>query len=233
MNRFKLIIGTVVLFTLSACNSTESLSPVDFQEGIMADKEAIVLDVRSPEEFSMGHLANSKNVHLHSRDFEDAASEIIGDAPVYVYCKSGSRSSEAAIRLSEMGFEVYDLEGGLMNWEASGYGLEGVRTVKSNKYSLAEYQAFIDTNQLVLVDFYADWCGPCKAMAPHIKSVKESYQDKLTILKVDTDKSPAISRHFNITGIPLVKLYHNGEEVYDKTGYHSKEQLEDVLKSYL
>lgn len=84
-----------------------------------------------------------------------------------------------------------------------------------------------------VIDFYADWCGPCKMMAPHIESVKKKYGEKLTILKVDTDKSIAIGQHFNITGIPLVKVYFEGKEVYDRVGYHKEEELETILKSYL
>ena len=98
---------------------------------------------------------------------------------------------------------------------------------------MEEYNAVIDTSGLVLVDFYADWCGPCKMMAPHVKTMQEKYGEKLTVLKVDTDKSPAVSAHFNITGIPLVKVYLNGKEVYDKIGYHTAEELDAVLSKQL
>jgi len=70
-------------------------------------------------------------------------------------------------------------------------------------------------------------------MAPHIEALKEKYNDQLTVLKVDTDKSAEVSQHFGISGIPLVKLYKNGKEVYDKTGYHSQEELQALLDKYL
>ena len=66
-------------------------------------------------------------------------------------------------------------------------------------------------------------------MAPHVEAMKEKYGDKLTVLKVDTDKSVQVSEHFKINAIPLVKLYKNAKEVYDKTGYHSAEELDALL----
>ena len=70
-------------------------------------------------------------------------------------------------------------------------------------------------------------------MAPHIEAMKKKHGDKLTILKVDTDKSVEVSNYFKINAIPLVKIYKGGKEVYDKTGYHTAEELDGLLVNLL
>ncbi|MEN8696880.1 MAG: thioredoxin, partial [Bacteroidia bacterium] len=100
-------------------------------------------------------------------------------------------------------------------------------------YTLAAYNEAVQAGKVVLVDFYAPWCGPCKMMAPHIETMKEKYGDNLVILKVDTDKSLEVSSHFKINAIPLIKVYKDGKEVYDRTGYHTAEELEALLNKYI
>lgn len=231
----KIIVLLVGFFMTAACGTkSELLSPNEFESGLNTASNPILLDVRTPEEFSSSHLKGASNLNVHGSNFESEITKLDKNAPVYVYCKSGARSASAAEIMLNAGFNsVYDLNGGLLSWQASKLPIETNNKADLNRYTLVEYNQVIDSNKLVLVDFYADWCGPCKMMAPHIRSVKEKYGEKLTILKVDTDKSVAIGQHFNITGIPLVKVYFEGKEVYDRVGYHKQEELEEVLKSYL
>lgn len=65
----------------------------------------------------------------------------------------------------------------------------------------------------VLVDFYADWCGPCKMVSPVIKQLAGEYKGKMITVKVDTDKKPAISAKYNITSIPTIMMFFRGETV--------------------
>ncbi|MBT8326206.1 MAG: thioredoxin fold domain-containing protein [Bacteroidia bacterium] len=231
----KIIVLIMGLSMLVACGAkSELLSPSDFASSLSMASNPVLLDVRTPEEFSSSHLEGASSLNVHGSNFENEIIKLDKEAPIYLYCKSGARSAAAAEILVNAGFSsVYDLDGGLLSWEASNLPVLVNKKASLNKYTLEEYNQIIDSNKLVLVDFYADWCGPCKMMAPHIKAVKEKHGDKLKILKVDTDKSLAIGQHFNITGIPLVKVYFEGKEVYDKVGYHKQEELEEVLKSYL
>lgn len=235
MKMFKvpvLILG--VLLAVGCGVKIEVLTPNEFNELIEITTDEIVLDVRTPEEYASSHLKDAKNMNVHSATFSEEIAQLDKSTPIFVYCKSGARSAVAAELLSKEGFNtIYDLEGGLLTWQSMQLPLEINKKAEINKYTLEEYNQVIDSNKLVLVDFYADWCGPCKMMAPHIESVKKKYGEKLTILKVDTDKSIAIGQHFNITGIPLVKVYFEGKEVYDRVGYHKEEELETILKSYL
>ncbi len=223
-----------MVVAFGACGGKSSVvSATDFNSAISAGNDVTILDVRTPEEYSMGHIAKAKNVNVYASDFENQINLLDKSKSVYVYCKSGSRSAEASAKIAKLGFNVTDLDGGLLAWSNEKLPLEGVKQVKNNGYTLNSYNEFIAANTVVLVDFYADWCGPCRMMAPHIAKMKKKYGEELKILKVDTDKSPAISQHFNITGIPLVKLYANGEEVYNKVGYHDENQLTELLEKHL
>ncbi len=85
----------------------------------------------------------------------------------------------------------------------------------------------------VLVDYWADWCGPCKMIAPILEEVSRDYEGKLDIAKVDVDANQAVAAKFGIRGIPTLMLFKNGVPVATKVGALSKSQLTAFLDSHL
>jgi thioredoxin 1 len=85
----------------------------------------------------------------------------------------------------------------------------------------------------VLVDFFAEWCGPCKYMPPILKEVKQKAGDKITILKVDIDKAPALSSRFQIRSVPTIMAFQNGNVVWRKSGVASAGEIIESLKQVL
>ncbi len=85
----------------------------------------------------------------------------------------------------------------------------------------------------VLVDFWAEWCGPCKMIAPILDEVSQAYEGKLTIAKMNVDENRAIPAKFSIRGIPTLILFNNGQRVADKVGALSKAALTDFLDKQL
>ena len=83
---------------------------------------------------------------------------------------------------------------------------------------------------LVLVDFWATWCGPCRMQAPILEQLAEEYdEDRLKILKMDVDENPTTAREFGIMSIPTLLFKKNGEVVKQVAGVHRKEQLKEII----
>lgn len=85
----------------------------------------------------------------------------------------------------------------------------------------------------ILVDFWAEWCGPCKMIAPILDEIAEEFEGKLTITKLNIDQNPATAPMYGIRGIPTLLLFKNGEVAATKVGALSKGQLKDFLNSNL
>jgi len=81
----------------------------------------------------------------------------------------------------------------------------------------------------VLVDFYADWCGPCKMMAPILDDIARERTGELLVAKLDTDRSPEVARQFGIQGIPTLILFRGGEPVARQTGALPRPAIEEML----
>lgn len=86
---------------------------------------------------------------------------------------------------------------------------------------------------LVLVDFWATWCGPCKMLAPTIEELAEEYEDRVSVCKVDVDECPELAARFNIYSIPTVLLFKDGEEVEHMIGYHLKREYEALIQKHM
>ncbi|HVE48456.1 MAG TPA: thioredoxin TrxA [Casimicrobiaceae bacterium] len=94
-------------------------------------------------------------------------------------------------------------------------------------------QDVLKSDRPVLVDFWAEWCGPCKAFAPVLDEAARDYKDKLTVAKLDIDNNPATPGKYGIRGIPTLILYKNGEAAAQKVGAMSRSQLKAFLDSQL
>lgn len=97
----------------------------------------------------------------------------------------------------------------------------------------SSFQELIQSGKPVLVDFFAEWCGPCKMMKPILEEVKHEVGDAASIVKIDVDKNPGISAAMNIRGVPTLVLYKNGQVVWRKSGVVSADQLSELIKQHL
>lgn len=117
---FVILISTLTL-TVSCEANTSYIEAVKLEEKIINQEQIQLLDVRTPEEFQEGHLENAININWNDPNFIQQTHHLDKTQPLYIYCKSGRRSAAAAQQLSEEGFEVYDLKGGIDNWKQNNH----------------------------------------------------------------------------------------------------------------
>ncbi len=104
-------------------------------------------------------------------------------------------------------------------------------TIKISDESFDE--KVIKKGKPILIDFWAEWCGPCKQIAPILEEISEEYKEKITIGKLDVDENPEIAGKFQIRGIPTMLYFNNGELIDTKVGMSSKDDLIQWLEKYI
>jgi thioredoxin 1 len=213
-------------------SDTTLLSAEEFSQKIKKEPNALILDVRTPEEFSEAHIANATNVNWKD-NFASGITEINKNQPVLVYCLSGGRSASASDYLRKNGYtQVYELQGGLLKWQASNFEVvaDTVTAAQDSGMTLQQFEALLVTDKYVLIDFYATWCGPCKMMEPALEDIAATMSDKVIVVRIDVDKNEELSKHFEVESLPTVQIYKNKKLVWEDIGYKTKKQLVSQLK---
>lgn len=95
------------------------------------------------------------------------------------------------------------------------------------------FKDIINGEKPVLVDFYATWCGPCKAMSPIIESLGSELKDQIRIIKIDIDKNQSAANHYRIQAVPTFLLFKNGEIVWRNSGGMDKASLSQQVRKYI
>jgi len=94
---------------------------------------------------------------------------------------------------------------------------------------MASFEEIINGDKPVLIDFHADWCGPCKMLSPIIQEVAKELNGKVRVIKIDVDKNPAVSSKFQIRGVPTMILFKDGKSVWRQSGVLQKREIIDSL----
>ncbi|WP_164108466.1 MULTISPECIES: thioredoxin [Sphingobacterium] len=222
-----LLVG--LLYTTGLAQSKISVS--EAAQIFEKKKKTQLLDVRTKKEYLDKHIANSINLDWNKKaEFEEGiTSKLNKKSPVYVYCLSGGRSAQAAKTLADRGFTVYEIDGGLLKWEAANLPLEKEQSSTPKGLTLKQFKTITNDKQMVLVDFYASWCGPCKEMEPFIQEIAKKYAEKVKVVKIDVDENNTLTKQLGITSIPVLFLYKDGKRIWKNIGFADKKTIEKQL----
>ncbi|MBL7885989.1 MAG: thioredoxin [Flavobacterium sp.] len=205
----------------------ETIDATVFAEKLKATANLQIVDVRTPDEFNSKHLDNAININFNSPNFQSEISKLDKMKPTFVYCLSGGRSSAAIAKMKELGFtEVYNMKGGMMKWNALGLSDKKVAQTGMTK---ADFDKLTNSDKKVLIDFYAEWCGPCKKMAPYLDKMATELKDKVTIIRIDVDKNEALATELKVDALPTLMLYDKNKVTWQNVGYITEEELRKKL----
>jgi len=219
----------ITVFGLQFCAQGQGekkvLDSKSFQQEISKTPDALVLDVRTPDEFAGGHLDKAVNVDWNGGGFDTWSKKVDKEANIFVYCLSGGRSGSAGAALRQAGFKhVTEMEGGIMKWKAAGLPLTGGAAKRG--MPLSEYESQLKAeSKTMLVDFYAPWCGPCKKMKPELEKLEKDHAAALKVLRIDADQNPELAQNLKVDALPVVLIYKGGQLLKRLEGYQSPEQL--------
>lgn len=96
----------------------------------------------------------------------------------------------------------------------------------------SSFNTIIDSETPVLVDFFADWCGPCKMLAPILEQVKEELGDSVKIIKIDVDKNQPLAALYQVRGVPTMLLFKKGKQVWRQSGVLQKNDIINIIKTH-
>ena len=223
-----LIASAFLIISVQIFAQVPAIKPSEFASAIKA-QNIQVLDVRTADEYKSGHLEHALQANwLNKSEFSDRTQHLDKNKTVYIYCLSGGRSAAAGAALAAQGYKVVNMEGGINGWKNASLPLEGAANVKQT--SKEAYNGQVNSTNLVLVDFGAEWCPPCRKMEPVLQSFMKENSKKLTLVKMDGGIETDLMKSLNVEALPTFILYKNGKEIKRKQGLVSKEEFNSWIK---
>lgn len=198
------------------------LEPKDFLQKLK-NSNSILIDVRTPEEFETGHIKNAIDLDYRNAYFSDKIRKLDPSKTYMIYCRSGKRSASTVDSLKNLGFtHLYDLKGGINAWKTENLPVVGEA---EDKISKEEFKKMVSSDRIVLIDFYAPWCGPCLKMEPMFKNLAEKYKNKVKIIKINSDENKNLAKPYIKDGFPKLIAYKNQKTQWEKVGLIDEEDL--------
>ncbi len=233
MKRISLFI--FLLLSLSSfLKAQERLSPKEFKKKLNNSSDALLLDVRTPEEIGKGYLKGAVFMDFYDSSFKEQVATIDRDKPIFVYCAIGGRSWDAAKIMHEMGFKkVYDLKGGIIVWKIKNYPFVKLTSDSARQgMNKDEFEKMIVNRPLTFVDFYAPWCGPCKIMVPALDIIEKEMKDSVLVVKINADENLQLMKDYGLKALPYILVLQGTKIVFRHEGFMSEEEMRKTIRKY-
>lgn len=94
---------------------------------------------------------------------------------------------------------------------------------------MSKFYEIINQDKPVLIDFFAEWCGPCKLMAPILKEIKDTLKDRISIIKIDVDKNQSLAAKYQVRGVPTLIIFKNAQQIWRQSGVLQKNELINII----
>lgn len=94
---------------------------------------------------------------------------------------------------------------------------------------MSKFLDIINQDKPVLIDFFAEWCGPCKTMSPILKQVKDNLGNNISVIKVDVDKNQSLASRYQVRGVPTLMLFKNGKQLWRQSGVLSSDEIIKII----
>lgn len=208
---------------------TRNVDALMFKKQIESNKESIIIDVRTPEEYNLGHLPNAINIDYYGNTIEQQFAQLPKNKTLLIYCRSGGRSAKSCSMLENMGYQnVYNLEGGIGAWSNAGYAVNTdlPNSIQKTSSLRAEDLYKKPGNQIWV--FSAKWCLPCKKMAPELDELQIERKD-WKFNRLDADENKDLLESLGSQTVPFVLAVQNGKKLWQHEGYISKQSINQKL----
>lgn len=244
MNIWMFRLLTIASLFFSACGVSQSegtyelIDAKTFQQKLAETPEGIVLDVRTPSEYAGGHIEKAINVDWNGSAFDSEVSKMDKSKTYFVYCLAGGRSAAAVEHMRSLGFNnIVELEGGMMKWrslklpETTTPNVAGSTSASASEgMTVDQFKELLKDERYVLVDFYAEWCGPCKKMKPFLDEISQEMASTVKVVRIDVDKNRDLAAAMQVDALPTLQIVKNNQMIWSKVGFADKNELLEQMK---
>lgn len=230
--KFSLIV--LLVLTIASCNkpTNVALDVQAFNERVQS-VDYQVLDIRTTEVFKKGHIERAVNLPYNSSDFKTPDKALYLDMPICIYGNDESEQVAAAQELSKKGYkDIYVLKGAFASWKSSNLPIIEEKEKKIYESDTISFEEARKGNKLVMVDFNATWCGPCKKIEPFVHRLHDNRDTDVIVYSIDTDQRPELASEYTATYIPLLVFIKNNKELYRSTGEITEQELNALVDKY-
>ncbi len=226
---FKPLVIAVILLTACKNNTAGKLDLEAFNQ-IASNNNAQIIDLRPKAEFDSGHIVNAASFVPNSPELDNYIDLLYKDVPVCLIGGNQDNNNKLIETLKSKGFKnINELEGGMSAWINAKLPVQKTLPKKIYPNDTIKFDDAINGDKLVMVDFNATWCKPCKMMQPSIDRVHDERSSEVIVYSIDVDEFPQYNEKYQIKSIPLVMLFKNGKLLHRSEGLLEESKINELI----